>query len=370
MERKHYLDNIRWITVILVMIYHVIYIFNCQGVLSNFAVQGFPVLDSFLFFVYPWFMALLFVVAGASAKLSLRKRTGRQFLSDRVKRILLPSIFVMFALGWICGMITNYYTDIFGGNGDLIPQAVKALIYCLSGIGPMWFCHELFFACLVLLLVRAIDRKHFLDKICSNIKWWGFLLVGILFYFSAQICNTPMIEVYRNGIYTFSFLIGYYIFSRQEVLDHLAKARKILCSIALLANLGYVAYIWICITPYATSDILTSLNYCSMSVLKNPATNFVAYITILAIFSAAQNTLNFENRFSRYMTEANFGYFAFHYPCLAAVAFWSMEILHLPLAICYLVNFFGMIVLSTMLFQIVRRIPVLRALLLGIYKKK
>lgn len=37
--RKNYLDNIRWITVVLVMVYHVIYLFNSQGVLSNFNVQ-------------------------------------------------------------------------------------------------------------------------------------------------------------------------------------------------------------------------------------------------------------------------------------------------------------------------------------------
>ena len=68
-ERKYYLDNIRWITVVLVMVYHVVYIFNSQGVLSNFGVQGIKLLDGFLYIVYPWFMMILFVVAGISAKL-------------------------------------------------------------------------------------------------------------------------------------------------------------------------------------------------------------------------------------------------------------------------------------------------------------
>ncbi len=32
MERKHFLDNIRWVTVLLVLLYHVIYFYNNKGV--------------------------------------------------------------------------------------------------------------------------------------------------------------------------------------------------------------------------------------------------------------------------------------------------------------------------------------------------
>ena len=32
--RKSYLDNIRWITVVLVVIYHVVYMYNAEGILG------------------------------------------------------------------------------------------------------------------------------------------------------------------------------------------------------------------------------------------------------------------------------------------------------------------------------------------------
>ena len=35
MERKKYIDNIRWITVALVVVYHVIFIFNGTGTLGG-----------------------------------------------------------------------------------------------------------------------------------------------------------------------------------------------------------------------------------------------------------------------------------------------------------------------------------------------
>ena len=132
-ERKYYLDNVRWITVVMVIIYHIIYIFNCSGVITNMNVQGIPIMDIFLIFVYPWFMCLLFVISGMATKYSLEKRTNKEFIRDRAKRILVPSIVGTFAYGWISGVVTSQYTDMFMGNGDKIPIFIKYLIYCLTG---------------------------------------------------------------------------------------------------------------------------------------------------------------------------------------------------------------------------------------------
>ena len=67
--RKTYLDNIRWITVVLVVIYHVIYIFNgitVHGIIGPFS-KSQPQ-DAYQYIVYPWFMLLLFVVTKYPAK--------------------------------------------------------------------------------------------------------------------------------------------------------------------------------------------------------------------------------------------------------------------------------------------------------------
>ena len=65
--RRKYLDNIRWMTVVLVVIYHVLYMYNAEGILgtigkiTDLKVQYY---DVFQYVVYPWFMPVLFVVAG------------------------------------------------------------------------------------------------------------------------------------------------------------------------------------------------------------------------------------------------------------------------------------------------------------------
>ena len=65
MRRYAYLDHIRWMTVLLVIVYHVCYLFNGVGILGGVPnARNLPFLDTISGTVYPWFMVLLFVVAG------------------------------------------------------------------------------------------------------------------------------------------------------------------------------------------------------------------------------------------------------------------------------------------------------------------
>ena len=78
--RKLYIDNIRWITVVLVVLYHVIYMFNgieTFGVIGPFSDVQYQ--DAFQYIVYPWFMLLLFAVSGMSARYELVRRSEKEF---------------------------------------------------------------------------------------------------------------------------------------------------------------------------------------------------------------------------------------------------------------------------------------------------
>ena len=82
--RKTYIDNIRWITVVLVVLYHVFYVFNaagvsgCVGPLFDTQYQ-----DAVLYILYPWFMLLLFVVSGMSARFYLDGHSCREFMRSK-----------------------------------------------------------------------------------------------------------------------------------------------------------------------------------------------------------------------------------------------------------------------------------------------
>ena len=66
--RKHYLDNIRTITILLLFPYHTFMIWNNFG--PKFYIWGGNniVLSSVIVSLSPWLMPVLFVIAGMSAK--------------------------------------------------------------------------------------------------------------------------------------------------------------------------------------------------------------------------------------------------------------------------------------------------------------
>lgn len=356
-ERKHYIDNIRWVTILVVIVYHVIYNFNTVGVIKNIGIDGMSQLDAFLTFVYPWFMCLLFVVGGMSARYSLEKRSGREFAKERATKLLVPSIAGVFLLGWISSWVTNQYTDMFMGNGDLIPGPIKYIIYCLMGIGPLWFAHELFLASMVLLLIRAIDKKDKLWELGGKAKLWVLLLLVAAVWGSSWILNTPLIEVYRNGIYLFMFLLGYYVFSHEEVTDQLVRFKLPLMIVALITGVAYT------IVYYGE-------NYAARECLRSFFTNAYAWIMILAILGCFKAWCNGETKFSRYMTERNFGFYVLHYPVLIIIAYLVTTYLKLPMILNYIVILVLELIFLPLVYEGIHRIPVVRFLILGEKKKK
>ncbi len=194
--RKFYLDNIRWATVFLVMIYHVCFLYNGSGILGGIPnAASIPVFDAFACMVYPWFMALLFIVAGISARYSLQKRTNRQFLKERTQKLLIPSTLGLFVVHWI----TGYLNIRIGGGLSYIPPALVYPIAVLSGIGPLWFIQMLFlFSCMLIVLTR-LDKKDKLWALCQKAGLPVILPLFLLLFGASRILNMPVLTMYAPG---------------------------------------------------------------------------------------------------------------------------------------------------------------------------
>lgn len=350
--RKPFLDNLRYSIVLLVILYHVFYLFNSVGVITNVAIPGIPALDAVLYVLYPWFMVTLFVISGICARYSLERQSSGVFLKSKVRRQLVPSVAIIFIIGWTSGWVTGQYTDMFGTNGGTMPGFVKYLIWSLSGIGVLWFLHELLLAQLVLVLIRKIDGKDRLHQLGGKVTMSLLCLMVLMLWGSAQILNTPVIEVHRHGIYIFAFLAGYGIFSHDRVQEMLAKHAPALLGISLLLAVIYTFHFW-------------GENYASMANLKAFLTNAYSWSATLAVLGAGKRWLDRETGFTRYMAPRSFGFYVLHYPLLAIGA-WAMDqVLLLPVWSMYLLLPVLLIITLPPLVMIIKRIPVLKTLILG-----
>lgn len=92
--RKHYIDNIRWAAIVIVVFYHVGYMYNGVGVpgpLGKITDMDVQYYDLFQYIVYPWLMMVLFMVSGISARLYLEKHDDDEFFLNRTTKLLVPS---------------------------------------------------------------------------------------------------------------------------------------------------------------------------------------------------------------------------------------------------------------------------------------
>ena len=168
-QRYYFIDNLRWVTVVLVLIYHVFYNFNAQGVfggIGGFAGEQWQ--DVLCTVLYPWFMTLMFVLAGASSRYALRHRTVREFRRERTRKLLVPCTLGLLVFGWALGWL-----NITAGGGwehmpAGMPFVAKYLIAVVSGTGPLWFIQDLYvFSLLLLAVCKLIDA----DKVEAWLGW-------------------------------------------------------------------------------------------------------------------------------------------------------------------------------------------------------
>lgn len=101
--RKIYLDNIRWCIIILVVFFHVFFFFNNIGITAIF--EGLPEYHQgdgmtfagvYQYAVYPWFMTLLFVVAGVAAYHTLQLSRQAMYCTIPINVRLMQSMFRCF----------------------------------------------------------------------------------------------------------------------------------------------------------------------------------------------------------------------------------------------------------------------------------
>ena len=355
--RKTYIDNIRFITVVLVVIYHVIYIFNgitVHGIIGPFA-KSQPQ-DVYQYIVYPWFMLLLFVVSGMSARFELERKTEKEFVRTRTRKLLVPSTIGLLVFFWILGYYNMLISGAFDSMGN-VPKPVLFLIMAVSGSGPLWYIQMLWLFSILLIFIRRIEKDRFYN-ICSKTNVVIALIMTVLIYASAQILNTPIIVVYRFGIYGMGFFIGYFVMSHDEVMERLEKCWIGLVVLAVISCIAFVIIYW-------------GESYADHVVLDTVLCNVYAWLGVLGILSFMKKWGGFKNRFTEWMCKKSWGLYVFHYLMIALSAYYLRKYCpFLAPVIVYLIvaiaGFFGAYLLN----EIISRIPVLRWCVLGIKKEK
>lgn len=355
--RKHFLDNIRWITVVLVVIYHVIYMYNgiaSAGVIGPFYEKQYQ--DGVQYLLYPWFMLLLFIVSGICSRYYLDQHGIKEFIRSRTRKLLVPSTVGLLVMGWIQGYFNMAISNAFESMTDAVPGFAIYLIMVLSGTGVLWFIQMLWVFSMLLAVIRKMEKGR-LYELAGRMNMAWLLLLVIPLYFSGRILNTPVIAVYRFGIYGFAFLLGYFVFAHDQIIERVSKYRFPLVFAAIVLGVVYLAMHY-------------GENYAVMPTVNCIPAVCYAWISCLAIFGFMKKYGDKETSFTAFMTKRSFGLYVFHYLPLSATAYVLHKYTSVPALPSYLLTVLAAFLGSLVLYETIVRIPLLRWCILGIKKEK
>ena len=376
--RKHWIDNLRWVTVLLVLFYHVIYFYNNKGVFGGIGGFGeYPEYkqyqDVVMYILYPWFMPLLFLLAGISARYALQKQTVKKWFSSRTRKLLVPSTIGLFVFHWMVGYFNTVVAAREGTFGEM-PAVARYLMCAVSGTGPLWFIQVLWVLSALLLLIRAIDSKDRLWSACG--KFFGgeegskgrivfIILLGVLFWLGEQtLIKNPrpesldgLLNLYKPLFYMVPFLMGYFVFSHDSVQEHVKNAWIPLLSAACAAGVVLIA------TTFGQDN--TSPQY-----LSSPLNCLYGWLACLGLMGWFNAKFDRTGKFAGYMTRSSFGLYIIHYLVIASIGYMMKQYTQLPPVAMYMILTVAVFTLTPLIYEIVRRIPFIRWCVLGEKKQR
>ncbi len=342
--RKHYLDNLRTIMILLLFPIHTFMIWNDYG--SKFYIWNGAnkLLSTLIIFVNPWFMSILFVIAGMCAKYSLEKRDMKTFIKERIFKLLIP---------FICGILllipiqTLYARKFFYGYSGSLLENYKYFfthITDMSGYdgaftpGHLWFILFLFIISLIsLLIVKKFSFKKILKK---------FENLNILFLISLFIPVWLMYYLGNFGGYSIGksltlYLLGYYLFSNEKIIDKIINHKTLILSL------------------FSISQLILVIVYYKFSYYGDLFVNFTGWLGVLSCLIIGKLYLNQENKITNYFKESSFPIYILHQTILVVVGYYSLKILNnifLQLTTIIFVSF----ILTILSYEFIHRIPILR----------
>lgn len=321
-ERIHYIDNLRWIAISLLVLYHACMSYNTWGEPNYIFFKALKPLAFIVVLISPWFMPLMFLLAGISASYSLSKRGYGKFISERYKRLGIPLLIGLIIntpiLSYVADLTHNHY------RGNFIQHYV--IFYSrftdLSGydggfaLGHLWFLLALILISLIAcLIIKLLPQNKKVIQIAGII----FTVAGVG-AFDYKPLGKPLIS------YLCAFLLGYYFFSKKEFVKKLLAFKWVFVAVFVVTTVAN-AYLFIYVGgPKILNDIF---NYLSL-ISGLPALMCIGY-----------DYLDFTGKILKKLSKLSYLFYMVHFPVVVL----SQYFLNLT-GIDFVLNFFLTLVIA------------------------
>ncbi len=357
--RRSDLDWLRTLAVLLVLPFHSLLVFvqKPDSVVFMKDTIDCYYCDKIAGFIDVYHMPLLFVIAGMSTAFALKKRSGGQYLGERVLRLLMP---LLFGIAFFVAPMTyitqvaqgkalsfwqhyaNFFTfgpDITGRSGTFTPA-------------HLWFILFLFFFSLValpLFLLLQARQSHQAVQGMGRFfeKPIALLLLGLPIAIAGR---TEFMGATNPIYYLVVFVTGYLMMTDeryQKAIDRDWPWMLILAVILeTMRDTGW---------PYTVDNTLPR-------ALRDVAMELNRWVWVLAILGIGRRLLNRTGKVLDYLSEAAYPFYLMHFLVLTAVTYYVVQI-QAAIPVKYLLIVAIAFAITFLMYEAARRIAPLRFLL-------
>ncbi len=304
-------------------------------------------LSSLIVLVNPWFMAILFVIAGMCAKYSLEKRSTKNFFKERIFKLLIPFISGLLLLVPLQTLYARKF--FFGYTGNIFEHLKFFLTHFtdLSGYdgaftpGHLWFILFLFIISLISLLITKNISFEKISKWLEKLNLFGIILLFIpvwLFYYLGNFGG------YSLGKYFCLYLLGYYLFNNDRIIEKLMNNKKIILGL------------------FCISQLLLVIVYYQYSYYGDLFVNFVGWLGVLSCIIIGKLFLDKENMMTDYFKKASFPIYILHQTVLVIIGYYSLTMIdNMILQISIIIG--GSFISTIIVYEIISKIPILKKII-------
>jgi peptidoglycan/LPS O-acetylase OafA/YrhL len=339
--RLHYLDWLRVLAILGVIVFHAVHPFDHIDWHIKDPEPSVPV-TLLIVSLYPWGMPLFFLISGAGSWFALRRRTGRQYASERVTRLLVPFLVGSLVLTPIMGFFETRHKGLYFGSftGFLLnPEVIRAFFTGFHPLrfGPtffgalgyhLWFLGFLFAFSLLALPFFLWLRSDSGKRLIGGLGWLcgkrgGIMLLIIPLILIQAVLRPPYPSEHDWAgfatMLTF-FVTGYLLYSDER----LTRAVRRDWPIALALGLSTTALIlWSTLSGIGSSPSSISGDLDLVVQWSTIAVN--GWSWSLVILSLGMRRLDFRNRWLEYGQTAIMPMFLLHQPVIIVIAYYVVQ---------------------------------------------
>ena len=339
-NRLHYLDWLRVLLILGVFLYHALHPFDStiEWHIKNDEQSIFVMI--FLILILPWGLPLFFLVAGAGSKFSLRRRSNRQYIRERVLRLGIPFVvgsilltplqkyFEALHKGTYDGSFFGYIPELWG---DIAPTTWFSPL-TLTELGlHLWFLAFLFLYSILAVPIfdwfRRDSGRSFISRLGRLVERRGGILLFVIPLTLVRVGIQPFFPEehgWLDFVYSFAFFImGYVIYSDKRFIRVIHRDRWLLltCGLAGMAGGGAMGAV-------AGDELFEWTETFTMpwSIIVMLTFALTAWGWALFVLDLARTHLDSPSRLLAYGNETIMPFYLLHQPVIILIAYWVVQL--------------------------------------------